>query len=124
MERRTVLVVDDDTSTRQAYAAFLEDCGYVVLQAAHGGEAIVSVYRHRPDVVVLDVAMPVLDGLETAESLRAHSPTAQTRIIAVSGCGSTHKLDRMHALCDDVLLKPCRPEVVESRIRSLVQVAA
>lgn len=124
MERKTVLVVDDHATTREAYATFLADSGYGVLQAAHGGDAILQIYRHRPDVVLLDLAMPVVDGVETAESLRRCSRTANTRIIAVTGRGPCPELDRMLALCDSLLVKPCDPAVIESTIRSLVEVAA
>lgn len=124
MTRKTILVVDDDAATRQAYVEFLTDCGYNVLQAAHGGEAIMHVYRHHPDLVLMDITMPVLDGVETAESLRERIPTADLRILALTGSESVLKRARMLELCDDVLTKPCAPEVVASRIRSLVQKAA
>ncbi len=120
--RMTVLVVDDDAHTREAYADYLEECGFAVVEAAHGGEAILHVYQHRPDVVLMDIAMPVLDGVETAESLRAHR--AGLRILGITGCESDLRTERMGALCDGLLTKPCAPEVVVSRIRSLVELAA
>lgn len=123
MDRRTVLVVDDHAPTRDAYAQFLADHGYGVLEAAHGGEAILHVHRHGPDVVLLDLAMPVVDGLETAESLRGCSRTARTRIIAMTGRGPGPELERMRSLCDQILSKPCTPQLVESRIRWLVEAA-
>lgn len=124
MNAKTVLIVDDHAPTREAYAEFLTDCGFQVLQAAHGGEAILHVHRHRPDAVLLDIAMPVLDGVETAESLRGCALTAATRILGVTGSGSTLERERMQALCDDLLSKPCSPADVASRIRSLVAIAA
>lgn len=124
MTRKTILVVDDDAPTRAAYAEFLAECGYNVLEAAHGGEAIMHVYRHHPDLVLMDMEMPVLDGVETAQSLRDRGATANLRILAVTGSDSALKKERMLELCDDVLTKPCAPELVASRIRSLVQKAA
>lgn len=121
---KTVLVVDDDTATREAYAGFLQECGYDVLEAAHGGEAILHVYRHRPDLVLLDISMPVLDGVETAESLRERIPTAELRILGVTGSTSGIRRERMNALCDDVLVKPCAPEEIASRIHALMGLAA
>lgn len=123
MSRKRILVVDDDATARSAYAAFLLDCGYEVVEAAHGGEAILHIHRHQPDVVLMDVAMPVLDGVQVAESLRACAPTADTRILAVTGCASGIDRERMRALCDGFLSKPCDPEVVASRIRDLVDAA-
>jgi CheY-like chemotaxis protein len=124
MTRKTVLVVDDHAPTREAYAAFLADCGYRVLQASHGGEAILQVHLHRPDVVLMDIAMPVLDGVQTAESLRACVPTRHVRIVGVTGSASTFERERMTSLCDALLLKPCAPDEVAARIRSLMEVAA
>ena len=114
----TVLVVDDDRPTREAYVEFLQDCGFEVLEAAHGGEAILHVYRHRPDLVLMDISMPVLDGVETAESLRARG--ADLRILGITGCDSDPQKERMIAVCDALLTKPCAPEVVASHIRSLL----
>ena len=122
MVRKTILVVDDDAPTRVAYAEFLQDCGFQVVEAAHGGEAILHVYRHRPDVVLMDISMPVLDGVETAESLRAYG--RDLRILAITGSDSAPQRERMNALCDGLLTKPCAPEVVASRIRSLMDMAA
>jgi CheY-like chemotaxis protein len=121
---KTILVVDDHAPTREAYVAFLVDCGYRVLQAAHGGEAILHVHRSHPDLVLMDINMPVLDGIETAESLRAHVPAAALRIVALTGCDSQVKRQRMNAVCDDVLQKPCAPELITSRIQSLLEIAA
>jgi len=123
MPAKTILVVDDHAPTREAYVAFLMDCGYRVLQAAHGGEAILHVHRYHPDLVLMDINMPVLDGIETAESLRAHVPAA-LRIVALTGCESQVRRERMHAVCDYVLQKPCAPELISLRIQSLLGLAA
>lgn len=120
----TILVVEDDTHTREAYVALLLEYGYRVLEATHGGEAILHVHRYRPDLVLMDISMPVLDGLETAESLRTHMPSPALRILGVTACESRVKQERMHALCDDVLQKPCAPDLIVSRVRSLIGVAA
>lgn len=119
-----MLVVDDDAPTREAYAEFLQDCGYEVVEAAHGGEAILHVYRHRPDLVLLDISMPVLDGVETAESLRERIPASELRILGVTGTDTGPRRERMVQLCDDVLVKPCPPEVIASRIGTLIGLAA
>jgi len=122
MDRTRVLVVDDDAPTREAYAEFLQACGYEVVEAAHGGEAILHVHRHRPDVVLMDISMPVLDGVETAESLRAYA--RDLRILGITGSESGPRTERMDALCDGLLTKPCAPDLVASRIRSLMDRAA
>lgn len=124
MNRTTVLIVDDDAATRAAYTAFLSECGYNVLEAVHGGEAIVHVHRHRPHVVLLDLTMPILDGVQTAEALRERAPTANTRILAITASAPTPERERMRRFCDDLLEKPCAPAEILARIRALTQEAA
>ena len=124
LKGKTILIVDDHAPTRRAYAEFLGDCGFEVLEAAHGGEAILHIHRHRPDAVLMDIAMPVLNGVETAEALRGCPLTARTRILALAGCEPSRECERMRALCDDLLFKPCAPAEVASRVRSLVGIAA
>jgi CheY-like chemotaxis protein len=120
----TVLVVDDHAPTREAYGAFLMDSGFRVFEAAHGGEAILQVHRHPPDVVLMDIAMPVLDGLETAQWLRENSPTTHLPILGITGSTSCIEQERMRRFCYDLLLKPCAPELIASRIRTLTRVSA
>jgi CheY-like chemotaxis protein len=123
IDRKTVLVVDDHAPTRQAYAAFLLDCGYHVLEAAHGGEAILHMYTHRPDVVLMDIMMPGLDGVDTALSLRERWPAHRMPIVAVTGSQSAIEQERMRGLCSAVLLKPCPPDVIASHVKTLVDAA-
>lgn len=124
MDRKTILVVDDHAPTREAYAAFLLDCGYRVMEAAHGGEAILRTYSRRPDLVLMDIVMPGLDGVETAMSLRERVSTAHMPIIAVTASQAAAEHGRMRGLFHAVLLKPCAPDVIASHVTSLVQVTA
>jgi CheY-like chemotaxis protein len=67
----SILVVDDDLGIRSALAAFLEDAGYLVDEAANGQEALTWLERQHPTLVLLDMRMPVMDGWELARTLRA-----------------------------------------------------
>jgi CheY-like chemotaxis protein len=67
----SILVVDDDLGIRSALAAFLEDAGYLVEEAANGREALTWLERQHPTLVLLDMRMPVMDGWEFARALRA-----------------------------------------------------
>jgi CheY-like chemotaxis protein len=69
MEQKTILVVEDDTNQRALYVEELEDEGYNILSAADGKEALARVKEHKPDLIVLDVNMPVMDGLDTLARL-------------------------------------------------------
>jgi CheY-like chemotaxis protein len=112
IDRTTILVVDDHAPTRHAYAALLGDCGYHVLEAANGGEAILLVRQHMPDAVLMDLAMPVVSGLEAAESLRAYPATAGMPILGVTGSAGRTERERMEGVCDHLLLKPCSPDEI------------
>jgi CheY-like chemotaxis protein len=79
-----ILVVDDDTAIRELMVAAFEDEGYHVLQAADGAQALHLVSQTRPSVVVLDIQMPGIDGLEVARRLKADPETAAIPLVAVS----------------------------------------
>ncbi len=83
---RCVLVVEDEAPTRNVFAAFLRRRGFDVLEAEHGQRALVVARRREPDVIVLDIQMPVLDGLTTAELLKLDASTAHIPLVAVTGC--------------------------------------
>ena len=102
-----VLLVEDDRDTREMYSQYLSYSGMTVSEASTGRRALESVHAHRPDVVVTDIAMPEMDGLELSRRLRAEEPTRDLPIIAVSGQVSA----RAHEAGVDVVLeKPCMPD--------------
>ena len=115
---RHVLLVEDDRDTREMYFAYLSYSGMLVTEAATGRGALERVAEHRPDVVVTDIAMPEMDGLELSRRLRAAATTRDVPIIAVSGQAS----ERARAAGADVVLeKPCEPDkllhVIEDVLR-------
>jgi CheY-like chemotaxis protein len=83
-----VLLVEDDRDTREMYLEYLSYSGMVVTEAATGRRALERVAEHRPDIVVTDIAMPEMDGLELSRRLRAEATTRDVPIIAVSGQAS------------------------------------
>ena len=101
-----VLLVEDDRDTREMYCQYLSYSGLNVTEAATGRRALESVARQLPDVVVTDIAMPEMDGLELSRRLRAQAPTRDVPIIAVSGQASDRAFE---AGADVVLDKPCEP---------------
>ena len=86
--RPHVLLVEDDRDTREMYSEYLSYSGLTVTQAATGRGALEQVRAHVPDIVVTDIAMPEMDGLEMSRRLRALAPTRDVPIIAVSGQAS------------------------------------
>lgn len=81
----TILAIDDETIVRQSLAAFLEDSGYVVLQASNGKDGLEEFKRSGPDLALIDLRMPGMDGLEVLSSLSVYAP--ETPLIIVSGTG-------------------------------------
>jgi CheY-like chemotaxis protein len=102
-----VLLVEDDRDTREMYSFYLSYSGLHVTEARTGRRALEQAREERPDVVVTDIAMPEMDGLELSRRLRAEEPTHDVPIIAVSGQASD---GARQAGADIVLEKPCRPD--------------
>ena len=101
-----VLLVEDDPDTREMYSFYLSYSGLHVTEARTGRRALERAREERPDVVVTDIAMPEMDGLELSRRLRAEEPTHDVPIIAVSGQASERA---RQAGADVVLEKPCEP---------------
>jgi CheY-like chemotaxis protein len=119
--RLTVLIVDDDPDSRRIYSEYLRAKGWVTFTAADGRLGIDKATDLLPDVVVLDIAMPRVDGWTVLKHLRESSWTAQTPVVVVSALSGVRD-EAFHAGCDAYLLKPCPPEVLRLQIRSLFRV--
>ena len=104
-----VLLVEDDRDTREMYSQYLSYSGCRVTEAPSARRALESVTQQRPDVIVTDIAMPGMDGLELSRRLRAHEGTRNIPIIAVSGQASERARE---AGADIVLDKPCEPDTL------------
>ncbi len=124
MESKTVLVVDDDADTRQAYALLLQRAGYGVLEAAHGGDAIRLARERSPDLIMLDLGMPVVDGFEAATSLREYRDTAEIPILAITGKEPAQTPERLPSVCNSMLRKPCSCRQILTQVRRLIGPAA
>ncbi len=113
-----VLFVDDDAATRAGYVEYLSACGCNVIPASTGNEALTAATTLNPDVVVLDLGLPDVDGWEVARLLKAAPATAQVPIIALTGADLPHeRVSAMRAGCDRHLAKPCAPGDLLEAIR-------
>lgn len=113
-----VLLVEDDRDTREMYGTFLSYSGVRVAEAADGVRGLERAHEQRPDVVVTDIAMPVMDGLEFSRKLRAEVQTRDVPIIAVTGQGVSAKA--REAGCNLVLDKPCTPDMLLHAIKDVL----
>lgn len=106
-----VLVVDDNVDGREICAEYLKYCGYRVETAVDGLEALEKISALSPDVVVLDLSMPGLDGWEVTRRLRTDEKTRGIRILAHTAHAlHGHDAEVLAAGCDAVVTKPCEPK--------------
>jgi signal transduction histidine kinase len=117
---KKVLVVDDNVDAADSIALLLSIDGFNA-QSVHGAVAALdTVDSFKPDVVLLDIGLPVMDGYEVARRLRRHIPIAQMRIVALSGYGQQTDRERAaEAGFDDYLVKPVEPTVLSQFLRAL-----
>lgn len=117
----SILIVDDAEENRVLYGEYLSVHGLHVGHAVDGEHAVLKVVRLRPDLIVMDLAMPVLDGWEATRWIKAHPKTRHIPVIAVTGRALEQDLRRAYAAgADAVLVKPCPPEVLLESIRELL----
>jgi CheY-like chemotaxis protein len=115
---RLILIVEDHDDTRALYEEHFRTAGYFVIGARDGNEGIKLALARRPDVVVIDLAMPGLDGWETIRLLRAYDATRHLPILAVTAHDDPLSQVRAYdAGCDLFLAKPCTPENLDRAIR-------
>ena len=118
-----ILVVEDATDNRDMLARRLQRKGHRVVQAADGQEAVEMAGRERPDLILMDVSLPVMDGLEATRRIRAHAQT--TPIIAVTAHALSTDRDRtLQAGCDDYHAKPVALPRLLAQMEALLARAA
>ncbi len=119
MEQRTILVVDDDQGLRELIRISLEHEGYTVIQAANGLECVSAVREQQPDLVLLDVMMPEMDGLEACSRLREFSRVPV--LILTARVQSADIVTGLDKGADDYLVKPFNMDELSARIRALLR---
>jgi CheY-like chemotaxis protein len=116
-----VLVVEDDPETRYFYSDALSRDGFRVDQAHNGHQALDKATTSPPDLVLLDIAVPGIDGIELCRRLRAQQGTRSVPILAITGYGDRHYEDRaLMAGANHVLSKPCDAELLVHEARRLL----
>lgn len=103
-----VLLADDDDEAREGHASILREAGYEVVLARDGAEAVALAIARRPDVILMDLAMPGIDGWEATRRIRANLRTHRIPVIALTGHGLRRHVDRsVEAGCTAFVPKPC-----------------
>lgn len=116
-----VLVVEDDPETRHFYMGVLAADGFLTDEAHNGFQAFAKAVEQRPDLVIMDIVVPGLDGIELCGRLRADSRTRTVPVLAVTGYGDRDYPDRvLQAGANRVLFKPLDAEVLIAEARRLL----
>jgi type II secretory ATPase GspE/PulE/Tfp pilus assembly ATPase PilB-like protein/ActR/RegA family two-component response regulator len=117
--RATILLVEDEDSLRRVMKDLLEREGYVICEARDGAEAMEQVDRHNPDLVLLDLNLPNVDGYTVLERLRAHPRTEHLPVIILSARGDEDNEVKVLRLgATDFLTKPFRPRALAARLEA------
>ena len=120
-ERPRVLLVDDYPDAREMYAEYLEFCGFDVVEAGNGIEALQRAVDTAPDIILMDLSLPVMDGWEATRRLKADHRTAAIPVVALTGhalAGISEGAKK--AGCDAFVTKPCLPEDLVREIKKIL----
>jgi len=110
---RTILIVEDYEDTRLCMKILVESYGYKVIEAADGLEAIESIKHQFPDLVLMDISMPIMDGLTATKAIREFDGATKIPIIAVTAHGKQFYKRAIEAGCNDLIEKPVDFDMLE-----------
>ena len=120
-DRPRVLLVDDYPDAREMYTEYLEFSGFDVVEAGNGMEALQKAVDASPDIILMDLSLPVMDGWEATRRLKADARTSAIPVVALTGhalAGISEGAKK--AGCDAFVTKPCLPEDLVREIRRIL----
>jgi two-component system, cell cycle response regulator DivK len=124
LQTPSVLVVDDLEDNRQIYAAYFEHFGFRVDEASDGEEALAKIAAARPDLIIMDLSMPRMDGWEATRRIKSNPATEGIVVLVLTGFASEEDLRRAReAGADEVCTKPCLPADLLEHARRLLEAA-
>jgi two-component system, cell cycle response regulator DivK len=106
-DEHLILVVDDFEANRDLYAYILSDAGFKVALASDGQQALDQAFQLRPDLIIMDLSLPLISGPDVARRLKADEQTRHIPIIVITAYDPPAQVDELG--CDAVLTKPCMP---------------
>jgi CheY-like chemotaxis protein len=116
-----VLVVEDYQDAREMYSAYLAFSGYRVAEATNGAEAIEKTLELMPDIILMDLALPLIDGWEATRRLKQDERTRHIPIVALTGHAlRTHSDGAREAGCDAFVTKPCLPDALVAEVEKML----
>jgi two-component system, cell cycle response regulator DivK len=118
---RCILVVEDQEDNRQIVRDLLTTTDYEVVEAENGEEALAAVAKQRPDLILMDIQLPVMDGYEATRRIKADPGLSDIPIIAVTSYALSGDEEKARAAgCDDFVPKPFSPRELLAKIRKYV----
>src|SRR5271167_4309425 len=120
-EKPLVLVVDDYTDAREMWCEYLASCGFRVAEARDGNEAIAKAEELLPSVIIMDLTLPGMGGLEATRRLKAGEKTGKIPVVALTGHARSHSEEAKEAGCDAFLTKPCMPEKLVAEVERVLE---
>ena len=118
-----ILVVDDYQDAREMYAEYLQFSGFRVAEARNGNEAVAQAFSLKPDLILMDLSLPGMDGWEATKLLKADERTKHIPVVALTGhalAGASEGAKR--AGCDSFVTKPCLPDDLVVEVRRMLNV--
>ena len=116
-----VLLVEDQSELREMYVQQLELSGFDVIQAGNGADALTHTAAHCPDVVLMDLSLPILDGWEATRRLKNDARTAHIPVVALTAHDESGELQRATSVgCDWFVPKPCPPDALIAEVRRVL----
>ncbi len=123
MTEQLILIVDDYQDAREMYAEYLKASGFRVAEARTGFEAVAKARELKPDVVLMDLSLPGIDGWEATRQLKADQSTMHIPVVAITGHASElASRDAKAAGCISFVLKPALPDAVVAEVRKALAV--
>ena len=122
MRTRTILVVEDQEDNRQILRDLLANAGFEMIEAEDGVQAIAAASEHRPDLILMDIQLPMLDGYEATRRIKADPALAAIPIIVVTSYALSGDEDKAKAAgCDAYVAKPYSPRALLAKINEYLQ---
>ena len=116
-----ILVVDDFEDAQEMYKQYLEFCGYRTATATNGKEAVEKANQLGPDLILMDLSLPVMDGWEATRQLKSSDRTCDIPVVALTGHAlAGHSERAREAGCDAFVTKPCLPDALVAEIQRML----
>jgi len=116
--KKKVLIVEDYEDSRSFLKFLVESYGYQVIEAADGIEALDIFKKHHPDIVLMDISLPMVDGLITTKAIRECDITGKIPIIAITAFGKAFYKQAIDAGCNDLISKPLDISTLEAMLNN------